>query len=117
MYGRCAGATPSVNSVSDTQKEAAVVMLAVQHRVQDYKAWKKVFDEHPPGEGGAKFHRVNRMIGDPNTIVVVAGFESAEQARAFGRSPGLADAMKRAGVVGEPRVEMYEEAEFIQYLP
>jgi hypothetical protein len=106
-----------MSSVSDIQKEAAVVMLAVQHRVQDYKAWKKVFDEHPPREGGAKFHRVNRMIGDPNTSVVVAGFESAEQAQAFRRSPGLADAMKRAGVVGEPRVEMYEEAEFIQYLP
>ena len=115
MYGLRAGVTPSVNSVLDDRKEAAMVMLAVQHRVRDYKAWKKVFDEYPPREGGAKFHRVNRMIGDPNTIVVVTGFESAEQAQAFGRSPGLADAMKRAGVVGEPRVEMYEEAEFVQY--
>lgn len=92
-----------------------MVMLAVQHRVQDFKAWKKVFDEFSPREGGAKFHRINRMIGDPDTIVVVAGFESAEQAKAFLKNPGLAEAMKRSGVVGEPRVEMYEEAEFVQY--
>jgi hypothetical protein len=92
-----------------------MVLLAVQHRVREYEPWKKVFDEFPPRNGGAKFHRVNRMIGDPNVVLLVAGFESAEEAQAFGRSPGLADAMKRSGVVGEPRVEMYEELESIQY--
>ncbi len=90
-------------------------MLAVRHRVQDYTAWKKVFDEFPPRLGGAKFHRVNKLVGDPNMILVVAGFESAEAAQAFGADPGLADAMKRSGVVGEPRIEMYEELESIQY--
>jgi hypothetical protein len=74
-----------------------------------------VFDSFPPQKGGAKFHRVNRAIGDPNLILVVAGFESEAKARAFGADPGLADAMKRAGVVGEPRIEMYEELEAIQY--
>ncbi len=92
-----------------------MVLLAVRHRVQDYKAWKKVFDSFSPREGGAKFHRVNRMVGDPNMVLVVAGFETEAAARAFGADPGLADAMKRSGVVGEPRVEMYEELESIQY--
>jgi hypothetical protein len=92
-----------------------VVMLAVQHRVQDYNVWKKVFDSVPPREGGAKFHRINRMVGDPNMILVVAGFESAEKAEAFGRDSGLGEAMTRSGVVGEPRIEMYEELESIQY--
>jgi hypothetical protein len=92
-----------------------VVLLAVQHRVQDYKVWKKVFDSFSPRNGGAKFHRVNRMVGDPTMILVVAGFETEAAARAFGADPGLADAMKRSGVVGEPRIEMYEELESIQY--
>ena len=55
------------------------------------------------------------MIGDPNMILVVAGFETEAEAKAFRADPGLADAMKRSGVVGEPRIEMYEELESIQY--
>ena len=92
-----------------------MTMLAVRHRVRDYKAWKKVFDEFSPRLGGAKFHRVNRLVGDPDMILVVAGFDSEKAAQAFTADPGLADAMKRAGVVGEPRIEMYEELESIQY--
>jgi len=89
--------------------------MAVQHRIQDYEQWKRVFDEFPPGNGSAKFHTINRMIGDPNMILVVAGFETETEAQAFRASPGLADAIKRSGIIGEPRIEMYEEAEFIEY--
>lgn len=92
-----------------------MVMLAVQHRFQDYDRWKKVFDSFPPRNGGAKFHRINRLIGDPTMILVVAGFDTEAEARAFRADPGLADAIKRSGIIGEPRIEMYEELESIQY--
>ena len=55
------------------------------------------------------------MVGDPNMILVVAGFETEAKAHAFLSNPGLADAMKRSGIVGEPRIEMYEELESVQY--
>lgn len=48
-------------------------------------------------------------------VLVVAGFETEAEAQAFRANPGLADAMKRSGIVGEPRIEMYEEVESIQY--
>ena len=92
-----------------------MVLVAVQTKVQDYEAFKKAFDEYPPGKGGATFHRVNRMIGDPSMILVVAGFETRAEAEASGTDPGLADVISRSGLVGEPRIEMYEELEFIQY--
>ena len=92
-----------------------MVLLAVQHRFQDYDLWKRVFDSFPPKEGGAKFHRINRMVGDPSMVLVVAGFATEAEALAFRTNPGLADAMKRSGIVGEPRIEMYEEVESIQY--
>ena len=92
-----------------------MVVMAVQHRFQDYDLWKGVFDSFPPGQGGAKFHRINRMVGDPNMILVVAGFETAADAQAFRANPGLADAMKRSGIVGEPRIELYEEVESVLY--
>ena len=91
-----------------------MIVAAIQHPVADYEAWKKVYDEENPGKlGHAVFARVNRSVDDPNTIVVVAGFESLEKARGFLDNPELKEAMERAGVSGEPRIELYEEVEAI----
>ena len=90
-------------------------VLAIKHDVEDYERWKRVFDEFPPGEGGAVFHRVNRLVDSPNTIAVVSGFQTADAANAFVNNPDLASAMQRAGVAGEPRIELYEEVEAVEY--
>ena len=90
-----------------------MVIVAIQHPVADYDAWKAVYDANNPGTMGAAFARVNRMVGEPNTITVVAGFETLEAAEAMMANPGLKDVMKEAGVTAEPRVEMYEELEAV----
>lgn len=90
-------------------------MVAINHNVEDYNRWKAVFDEFPPAEGGALFHRVNRNVDDANNITVVAGFETSEAARAFVDNAELKQAMQRAGVTGQPRIEIFEEVEAIQY--
>ncbi len=91
-----------------------MIVAAIQHPVADYEAWKKVYDEENPVKlGHALFARVNRSVDDPNTIIVVAGFESLEKARGFLDNPELKEAMERAGVTGSPRIEIYEEVEVI----
>ncbi len=90
-------------------------MLAINHEVEDYDRWKAVFDEYPPAKGGALFHRINRNVDDPNNITVVAGFDTTEAARAFVDNADLKESMHRAGVTGQPRVEIFEEVEAIQY--
>ncbi len=90
-------------------------VLAINHGVEDYDRFKAVFDEFPPSSGGAVFHRVNRGVDDPNNITVVSGFSSVDTATAFRDNPALKDAMGRAGVVGHPRIELYEEVESVQY--
>ena len=87
---------------------------AIAHGVSDYDQWKAVYDSFPPTQGGAKFARVNRMVDDPNRITVVAGFETLDALNAFMGDSRLKDAMDRAGVVGPPRIEIYEEVEAIQ---
>ncbi len=89
-------------------------VLAVNHSVADYDKWKAGYDAMPPTGGGAKFARVNRMVDDPNSLTVVAGFESLDTLNAFIGDPGLKAAMDEAGVVGEPRIEIYEEVEVIE---
>ncbi len=92
-----------------------MIVVAVQHPVADYDAWKAVYDEAHPGTFGALFARVNRSVDDPNLVTVVAGFESVEAAKGMTDSPVLKASMDRAGVTAAPRVEMYEEAESVQY--
>ncbi len=92
-----------------------MIVVAVQHSVADYEAWKSVYDERSPGSFGALFARVNRLVSDPSTIAVVAGFESVEAANDMIESPDLKAAMDRAGVTSAPRFEVYEEAESVQY--
>ena len=92
-----------------------MIVMAIQHQVRDYDAWKTVFDQFPPKVGGALFHRVNRGVEDPNKVIVVAGFPSGDAAQAFATNPDLPGKMKDAGVVGPPRIEMYEEVEAVQY--
>lgn len=90
-----------------------MIVAAVRHGVRDYDAWKTVYDTFPPTVGGAKFARVNRSVDDPNMVAVVCGFESVEAAEAFLGNPDLKAKMAEAGVVGEPRIEIYEEVEAI----
>ena len=92
-----------------------MIVLMVNHEVEDYDKWKAVFDEFPPSWRGGVFHRINRNVDNPNSIRVVSGFESVEAATAFRDSPELKAAMGRAGVTSAPRIEMFNEVESVQY--
>lgn len=90
-----------------------MIVAAIRHKVEDYDAWKAVYDTMPPTARGAKFARVNRAIDDPNTIAVVSGFDTVEEVDAFMGSDDLRAKMAEAGVIGEPRIEIYREVEVI----
>ena len=85
--------------------------VAVQHKVNDYDAWRAVFDEH--GEvrrgHGCTGERVLRVGDDELNILVLTEWPSMEAAHAFASDPSLPEAMERAGVAGPPRIEFYDE--------
>lgn len=88
-------------------------VLAISHPVADYDEWKAVYDTMPPTSRGAKFARVNRGVDDPRLVTVVGGFDSLDALNSFVADPELKAAMNRAGVIGAPRFEIYEEVESI----
>jgi translation initiation factor 1 (eIF-1/SUI1) len=90
-----------------------MIVAAIRHPVQDYATWKAAYDTMPPTSRGAKFARVNRAVDDPNMVTVVSGFDTVEEAQAFLGSGELKAKMAEAGVVGEPRIEIYQEVEVI----
>lgn len=88
-----------------------MIVMAIKHQLAEYEAWKSVFDTFTPISRGALFHRVNRAVDDPNTVLVVCGFSSADDAGAFRDDPELKEKMRSAGVTSAPRFEIYEEVE------
>ena len=92
-----------------------MIVTVIRHPVADYAAWKTIFDENHPGTMGALFSRINRDLGDSNTVAVVAGFATADAANSFANNPDPKAAMDRSGVTSQPRIEMYEEVEANQY--
>jgi quinol monooxygenase YgiN len=88
-------------------------ILAVHHRVDDFAAWKQVFDEHESvrrSHGGIE-HRVYRDPLEPNRIVVHTDFPTEEAARRFMSDPSLPNAMEKGGVQGEPGIALAGLAE------
>ena len=91
--------------------------VIVQHHVADYDRWFPVFSEHEGvrRQHGATGHSVNRAVDDPNSIVIVTDFGSADGARAFVQDASLKAAMYRAGVDGPPQIWIVEEADAARY--
>ena len=87
--------------------------VAVRHRVADFDTWKAGYDEHGVArkEFGCTGDQVLRDSSDPNSILVLTSWPSAAEAQAFATDPRLPDVMKKAGVISEPRIEIYEETD------
>ncbi len=91
--------------------------LIVRHKVADFENWKKVFDELTPTRRshGWLGHDVLRDAADPNMVTIVNKVKTLEGAKAYGSSPGLQEAMKRAGVVSQPEIILTSDAEALSY--
>jgi quinol monooxygenase YgiN len=86
--------------------------LFVRHSVEDYGAWKKVYDEVAPMQrrDGVIAQAVYQAPGDPNDVIVTHEFATTEAAQQFLQDPDFPQAMRRAGVSGEPIIWLGEKA-------
>jgi hypothetical protein len=89
-----------------------MVRIFVRHAVADYAAWREVYDEFDAERGpmGVVAHGVCQGLDDPNDVTLWHDFATREQAEAFTASEALRDAMRRAGVQGQPAVWLVREA-------
>jgi len=85
--------------------------VAVRHRVANYDTWKLGFDDHGVArkELGCTGDMLLRDASDPNEVLVLTFWPTAADAQAFATDPRLPEVMQKAGVVSEPRIEIYEE--------
>jgi heme-degrading monooxygenase HmoA len=80
--------------------------LLVHHKVQDYSAWRKIFDDDDQrrkGYGSTGF-QVLKSTSDPNDITIIMDWPSVDAAQAFATSDALKEKMKDAGVISQPEI-------------
>ena len=77
-----------------------MAFVVLNFEVDDYDAWKPMFDEDPAGrrESGATNHVVSRAADNPNEVFVRVEFPSVEQARTFRERLIGSGAMERGGM-------------------
>ncbi|MFN8516757.1 MAG: cyclase [Chloroflexia bacterium] len=86
-----------------------MALLTIQQTVPDYAAWRAVYDglAEVRRDWGVLAETVHRLADTPDTVLVELHFATIAQARGFLTNRVHQAAMRRAGVVGAPRVEIY----------
>jgi len=85
--------------------------LIVRHHVDDYGAWRSVYDsvDGLRQQHGCTSDEVMVAPGDKKDVFVLHRFPTLEQAQAFAASDELREAMGRAGLSDAPRIEIAVE--------
>jgi quinol monooxygenase YgiN len=74
--------------------------VLIIHEVEDYQAWKQVFDDAADirQEAGERTYQVLKYASDPNKVVHFSAWISIEAAQQFFESPKLVQIRADAGV-------------------
>jgi heme-degrading monooxygenase HmoA len=86
--------------------------LLVHHKVQDYSAWRTIFDDDAQRrkESGSTGFQVLKSASDPNDLTIIMDWSSVDKAKAFATSDDLKEKMKNAGVISQPEMTFLVEA-------
>ena len=86
--------------------------LFVHHKVQDYAAWRKVFDDLTAMRTGygCTGHKVFQSPGDANELTILTEWKNIDQAKTYAASNDLKEGMKNAGVISQPDVMFLADA-------
>ena len=60
-----------------------MIILQIEHPVQDFNAWKRVFDSDPANrkESGVRRYRIFKTIDNPNYIIIELEFDHLNDAQ------------------------------------
>jgi hypothetical protein len=97
--------------ISGKQREDAMGMMIVRHKVRDYGQWRPIFDQHAEMQRAAGL--INPRVyhsadSNKSEIVVVFDTEDTKKAKDFAASADLKEAMMEAGVLDTPTIYFLE---------
>ena len=95
--------------MNDTTPIQQSARLMVTHKVKDWDAWRKVFDDHKQArmDGGLVDRGLGYNDGDNHQVSIVFAVTDMQKANAFLNSKDLKDKMSQGGVEGTPTLFFY----------
>lgn len=83
-------------------------VLIIKHMVKDYAKWLPIYKDHDSArmKFGISQYIIGRGLDDSNMVIVLDKIEDFQRAKDFSKTPDLKSAMQKAGVTGQPAVEM-----------
>jgi hypothetical protein len=87
-------------------------LVIVRHKVKDFAAWKRAFEDHASARGtaGLSNARLFCSADDPSEVVMLFDTDDIAKAKQFVSSPELKSAMTAAGVIDRPDVFVLSDA-------
>jgi hypothetical protein len=87
--------------------------VLVRHRVEDFRRWKKAFDEAREfrRDWGEQEYRIFQLSHDTETVVGLFQWDDLNVAREFFESTELRRRMEEAGVQGEPEITYLQQVD------
>jgi hypothetical protein len=93
-----------------------VAIMLLHLEVDDYDAWKPLFDSDPAGrKQSATGHMISRDVDNPNAIFIRTEFPSADEAKAFRQRLVDSGVLERSGAKVKIGPTVAEVAENVTY--
>lgn len=102
--------TTQENKTDAANPDKLTNVVIVKHKVANYVKWKNGYDMHDSARVASSLfnYLIGRGTPDSNTVLIILRSSDTAKARQFGNSPGLKEAMKKAGVIGRPSISMID---------
>lgn len=86
-----------------------MALLTVQHTVNDFGLWRSIYEslDEEQRDWGVLDASVHQLASAPDVVLIIRHFATVAQAQGFLTNREIQAAMQRAGVEGEPRIEIY----------
>ena len=95
--------TKMLNATQYPAEQEKKTFMFIQHRVKDYKVWKKGFDKYASVRQDYGLYALNvfSLDGNPNNVLVLLEVESFESAMKYFLSQNVKEKMMKLGLVGD----------------
>ena len=83
-----------------------MVLMIAKQRVASFDSWEKVFYSHQEAqkEAGLYLLHVVRNMSDQQEVYAIFEVKDLSKAKAFVTSPGIPEAQRLSGVIGETEI-------------
>ena len=96
--------TTTAMAPTPTAPAPADITVLIKQKVANFSKWFPIYEAHDSARVSSGLHNfvVGRGLKDSDLVLVALHVDDTTKAKEFAKSPGLMEAMKKAGVIGKP---------------